>query len=168
MFSAAASGQALKLKRRREACNAPPCPTASRCARSSTVRALCFRTESLLALLRSDSGDAQSGRPGLDCLCSWRSGCKTLVYEGWKSLDFLGFSRPDRVLSMGCARFSLEKISRALFCRRVRTAASATKIWLAEGTDWSSGKPSLISNLLQTIVDLAVSFQPLASKSNSP
>jgi hypothetical protein len=35
---------------------------------------------------------------------------KTLVYEGWKSLDFLGFSRPNRAFSIGYERFSLEKI----------------------------------------------------------
>jgi hypothetical protein len=39
---------------------------------------------------------------------------KTLVYEGWKSLDFLGFSRPNRAFSMGYAGFSLKEISRAL------------------------------------------------------
>ena len=32
----------------------------------------------------------------------------------WISLDFLGFSRPNRDFSMGCARFSAKRISRAL------------------------------------------------------
>jgi hypothetical protein len=41
---------------------------------------------------------------------------KTPVYEGWKSLDFLGFSRPNRAFSMGYAGFSLKEKSRAL-CR---------------------------------------------------
>ena len=36
---------------------------------------------------------------------------KTPVYEGWNSLDFLGFSRPNRDLSMGCAGFSAEIFS---------------------------------------------------------
>jgi hypothetical protein len=31
---------------------------------------------------------------------------KTQDYEGWKSLDFLGFSRPNLDLSMGYAGFS--------------------------------------------------------------
>jgi hypothetical protein len=31
---------------------------------------------------------------------------KTQVSGGWKSLDFLGFSRPNRDLSMGYAGFS--------------------------------------------------------------
>src|ERR1700679_507105 len=39
---------------------------------------------------------------------------KTLVYEGWKSLDFLGFSRPKLAFSTGYAGFSLNEISRAL------------------------------------------------------
>jgi hypothetical protein len=33
----------------------------------------------------------------------------------WISLDFLGFSRPNRAYSMGCAGFSLQENSRALF-----------------------------------------------------
>ena len=36
---------------------------------------------------------------------------KTPVYVGWNSLDFLGFSRPNRMISMGCAEFSAEKFS---------------------------------------------------------
>jgi hypothetical protein len=39
---------------------------------------------------------------------------KTLVYEGWKSLDFLGFSRANRAFSMSYTGFSLKEISRAL------------------------------------------------------
>jgi hypothetical protein len=39
---------------------------------------------------------------------------KALVYGHWKSLDFLGFSRPNQAFSMGCAGFSLEEISLAL------------------------------------------------------
>jgi hypothetical protein len=39
---------------------------------------------------------------------------KAPVFEGWKSLDFLGFSRPNRDFSMGYAGFSLKEISRAL------------------------------------------------------
>jgi hypothetical protein len=41
------------------------------------------------------------------------SGAKTLVFSGWKSLDFLGFSRPKRAFSMGYARFSLKNFSLA-------------------------------------------------------
>jgi hypothetical protein len=38
---------------------------------------------------------------------------ETLVFEGCKSLDFLGFSRAKRAFSRGYAGFSLEEISRA-------------------------------------------------------
>jgi hypothetical protein len=31
-------------------------------------------------------------------------------FEGWKGLDFLGFSRPNRAFSMGYAGFSLKEI----------------------------------------------------------
>jgi hypothetical protein len=39
---------------------------------------------------------------------------KAPVFEGWKSLNFLGFSRPNLAFSMGYAGFSLKEISRAL------------------------------------------------------
>jgi hypothetical protein len=40
-----------------------------------------------------------------------RFSVKTPAYEGWKSLDFLGFSRQNRVISMGCAGFSTDVFS---------------------------------------------------------
>jgi hypothetical protein len=40
-----------------------------------------------------------------------RFAAKTPAYEGWISLDFLGFSRLKRDLSMGYAGFSLEDVS---------------------------------------------------------
>src|SRR5579872_1991562 len=40
---------------------------------------------------------------------------KTRLTGYWISLDFLGFSRPNRVFSMGYARFSPTKVSRGLF-----------------------------------------------------
>jgi hypothetical protein len=46
---------------------------------------------------------------------------KTLGYEGWKSLDFLGFSRQNQAFSMGYAGFSLKEIS----CGLLPAAASA-------------------------------------------
>jgi hypothetical protein len=51
---------------------------------------------------------------------------KTLVYEGWKSLDFLGFSRPNRAFSMGYAGFSLKEISHALLPRSGGTGAGVS------------------------------------------
>jgi hypothetical protein len=47
-------------------------------------------------------------------LAHGRLTAKNPVFEGWKSLDFLGFSRPNRAFSMGYAGFSLKEISRAL------------------------------------------------------
>jgi hypothetical protein len=43
-----------------------------------------------------------------------RLSAKAPVFGGWKSLDFLGFSRQNRAFSMGYAGFSLKEISRAL------------------------------------------------------
>ena len=48
-------------------------------------------------------------------LDSARFGTKTPDFERWISLDFLGFSRPNRDLSMSYMDFSREKNSRALF-----------------------------------------------------
>jgi hypothetical protein len=48
-------------------------------------------------------------------LGSGRFAAKTPNYERWISLDLLGFSRPDRDLSMSYEDFSREKNSRALF-----------------------------------------------------
>jgi hypothetical protein len=44
-----------------------------------------------------------SGRSVWVFLARGHFAAKTPVYEGWISLDFLGFSRPNRDLSMGCA-----------------------------------------------------------------
>src|SRR5579872_6456599 len=41
------------------------------------------------------------------------SPAKAPVKAYWKGLDLLGFSRPKRDLSMGCARFSVSSFSRA-------------------------------------------------------
>jgi hypothetical protein len=45
-------------------------------------------------------------------------GAKALVFEGWKSLDFLGLSRHNLDLSMCYAGFSLKEKSRAMAGRR--------------------------------------------------
>jgi len=58
------------------------------------------------------------GRSGLDCLDPGRFRFGRPRFEGWKSLDFLGFSRSNRDFSMGCARFSATRISRAFPGRR--------------------------------------------------
>jgi hypothetical protein len=60
---------------------------------------------------------------------------KTLVYEGWKSLDFLGFARPDQAFSMGYAGFSLKEISRALLPPRQNRGNGCPRFWLG-GKAW--------------------------------
>jgi hypothetical protein len=52
----------------------------------------------------------------LGFLEAWPFGRETKVFGYWKSLDFLGFSRPKLDLSMGYAGFSLNRISRAPCC----------------------------------------------------
>jgi hypothetical protein len=59
--------------------------------------------------------DARSGRLGLGFLGPGAVQPRKPCFEGWKSLDFLGFSRPSRAFSMGYAGFSLEEFL-APFC----------------------------------------------------
>jgi hypothetical protein len=88
---------------------------------------------------------------GLDCLGSARLAMKTLIFEGWKSLDFLGFSRLNRAFSMGYAGFSLNEISLALSPpRQARANGCLDSGWL-KGTDRSSGKLNSISDFAQAI-----------------
>jgi hypothetical protein len=53
-----------------------------------------------------------------DFLASPPFRCEDPDSEHWISLDFLGFSRPNRDFSMGYTGFSLEEISRALLPQR--------------------------------------------------
>src|SRR6185437_1499161 len=48
-------------------------------------------------------------------LAPGRLAAKTLVSGCWISLDFLGFSRPNRYISMGYAGFPLKNFSLAFF-----------------------------------------------------
>jgi hypothetical protein len=47
-------------------------------------------------------------------LARGRFAAKTPAYERWISLDFLGFSRPNRDFPMGCAAFSGKNFSPSL------------------------------------------------------
>jgi hypothetical protein len=66
-----------------------------------------------------------------------RFAVKIPVYEGWISLDFLGFSRQNLDFSMGYERKALENISRALppggAALKWERAGTAD----AEGPNWS-------------------------------
>jgi hypothetical protein len=76
------------------------------------------------------AGSATAGRGGEAFVGRHRSvwvflgpphlAAKTPVYEGWNSLDFLGFSRQNLDLSMGYAGFSTDILSRALPSARSR------------------------------------------------
>jgi hypothetical protein len=85
-----------------------------------------------------------------DFLARGSFAAKTPDHEGWISLDFLGFSRPNRDFSMGCAAFWRKKISRALLPlgrRRDRSRYS----YDAEMQYGSSSKPNPFSAFLQSI-----------------
>src|ERR1700683_2882228 len=60
------------------------------------------------------SGPATSVRSiRLGFLGPWPFRCEDPARRGWISLDFLGFSRPNRDFSMGYADFSGDNLSRA-------------------------------------------------------
>src|SRR5882757_4694264 len=82
------------------------------------LRALCIWTEPSL-------GGRASGlvQPGLGFLDSSLIRCEDPDYGGWISLDFLGFSRPNRDFSMGYPTESEESFF-SRFCRRVRTVGT--------------------------------------------
>src|SRR3984957_15537608 len=120
--------------------------------------------ESVWLLL--DGGRDAVRRPGLGFLGTSRFAAKTLGFGGWISLDFLGFSRPDRDLSMGYTRFSAKIFSSRLSSRKSRRNGGPT-IRHAEEMDCSWGDLSLISDFLQEIAARALGFGPPPSKSKS-
>jgi hypothetical protein len=60
------------------------------------------------------AADRDVGPVDLGFLGPGRFAAKALDSERWISLDFLGFSRPNRAFSMGYAAFSRDNFSRAL------------------------------------------------------
>jgi hypothetical protein len=77
---------------------------------------------------------------------------KTPAFEGWKSLDFLGFSRPKRDFSMGYTGFSLEQFSRALSRGGGPGAELHGGLGHADAQNYSPREPSEISVFRQSIV----------------
>jgi hypothetical protein len=61
-------------------------------------------------------------------------------FEGWKGLDFLGFSRLNRALSMGYDGFSLNEISRALLPPRQNRGNGSPNFGLPERDGLVMGK----------------------------
>jgi hypothetical protein len=71
----------------------------------------------------------------------------------WKSLDFLGFSRPNQAFSMGCTGFSLREISLALFARGgVSAGTGASLLWHAEAQKSSWEESNSFCDFLREIV----------------
>jgi hypothetical protein len=62
---------------------------------------------------------------------------KTTIYDHWILLDFLGFSRPNRDLSMGYAGFSRENFSPAFSPALSGAAAEACRRGYAEAQNYS-------------------------------
>jgi hypothetical protein len=76
---------------------------------------------------------------------------KPLDYAYWIFLDFLGFSRPNRDFSMGCAAFCQTKISRALLPLGRRRRDRRRHSYDTETQYGSSSKPNSFSAFLQSI-----------------
>jgi hypothetical protein len=114
-----------------------------------------------------DGGRDAVRRPGLGFLGTSRFAAKTLGFGGCKSLDFLGFSRPNRDLSMGYRRFSAKDFSSRFWRRESAVETSDPHDRDTKGMDCSLGKPSLISGFLQEIAAQALPFGLPPSKSKS-
>jgi hypothetical protein len=93
-----------------------------------------------VALLRSSRATFSPVEPVWVFLGSGGLAAKTLVYGGWKGLDFLGFSRQNRAFSMGYAGFSLKEISRALFAATPKPWNGSPRFWPAERDGLVMGK----------------------------
>jgi hypothetical protein len=91
---------------------------------------------------------------------------KTPTYERWISLDFLGFSRPKRDLSMGYTRFSLENFSRRFLALRSAKSGAGARHH-GEGHDCSWGKLSSVSDFLQEIAVRAAPIQLFRSTTST-
>jgi hypothetical protein len=101
--------------------------------------------------LRLGSGRDIGAVDRLGFLGSWLFRCENPDYEGWISLEFLGFSRPNRDFSMGYADFWRKKISRALLPLGRRRRDGSRYSYDAEMQHGSSSKPNSFSAFLQSI-----------------
>jgi hypothetical protein len=68
-----------------------------------------------------------------------RLAAETPLFSYWIFLDFLGFSRPNRDLSMGYKRFSLDGFSPSLCLLNIRTTRSLP----------SNARPASVENALR-------------------
>jgi hypothetical protein len=79
--------------------------------------------------------------------------CEDPAYEGWISLDFLGFSRSNRDFSTSYAGFSQEEFSHAFSPEAANRRNERLRFGHAEPQDCSCSKFNLISDLLQENID---------------
>jgi hypothetical protein len=102
--------------------------------------------------LRLSSGCDTSARSIVwDFLARGCFAAKTPDHKGFISLDFLGFSRPNRDFSMGYAAFRRKKISRALLPLGRRRRDRSGYSYDAEMQYGSSSKPNSFSAFLRSI-----------------
>jgi hypothetical protein len=73
-------------------------------------------------------------------------------YEGWISLAFLGFSRPNRAFSTGYTRFSVENFSLQFYPLRSPRGEADIRCGVRKPGACSSGELSLFSDFLHEIV----------------
>jgi hypothetical protein len=97
---------------------------------------------------------------------------KTPDYEGWISLDFLGFSRSNQDFSMGYADKARRIFPRAFVVAKEPSETVSPRFGMRKGQTAHGGKFNLISDFLQEIdaseIDAsAVPFCSPPSKSNS-
>jgi hypothetical protein len=93
----------------------------------------------------------------LGFLGSWPFAANTPNYERWISLDFLGFSRPNRDLSMSYKDFSRETILAPFSAAEARERAPGA-LGIQTAQDCSSRKLSFISDFLQLFAIRSASF----------
>jgi hypothetical protein len=112
-------------------------------------------------LLLGGGLSVQSGRPNLGFLEPRPFRCENASFEGWKGLDFLGFSRQNLAFSTGYAGFSLNEISRPLLPPAQDREMAGHDFGPWKGADWSWDKLNYISAFLQEIAGLiALAMDP--------
>jgi hypothetical protein len=87
-----------------------------------------------------------------------RFAAKTTDYERWISLDFLGFSRPNRDFSMGYTDFSAKNFSSCFLCGVGDARSAGVAFGMRTNRTVHGAKLTLISDYLQSnVVARAVS-----------
>ena len=119
----------------------------SGCARSRTgsrfrsgAEAACIRTMRPVCPCSAARATFTPGRPSLGFLGLGPFGRENPGFEGWKSLDFLGFSRVESSLFNGLRGIFAQQKFHAPFCRWARAVGTSVHDFgLRIGNDWSWG-----------------------------